>query len=716
MAQQTKEQRLAAVHERALERFDKCYASQREIRLQCARDRRFVFVPGAQYEGDLEEQFKNRPRFEVNKVHQSVIRIFSEYRNNRVTVDFRPDDEAISDQTADFLDGLYRADEQDSGGQDAYDTAFEEGVAGGMGAWRLKGDYQNEDEEDEDLEEGERPQRICIEPIPDADNSVWFDIDAKRYDKADASHCFVISGMQAGSYAEMDGADTAAADKWRSTRKRLDPAGKGLSSFDKVERMGVFDWFQPDIVYVAEYYEVELVNDKVSVFKHMASGEEKKLRTRDFDTREEFDAAAQDLLDQGFRLAREKKVKRRQVHKYIIDGARVLEDCGVIAGKHIPVVPFYAKRLFVDNIERIMGQVRLATDLQRLYNMLVSLLAEISVTSPVEKPIFTPAQIAGLEKYWALDNVERYPYQLINPVTDPSGQQIAAGPLGYTKPPAIPPALAGLLQLIGMDLQEVLGSSGDQQEVVSNISAKAVELIQNRLDMQNFIYMDNFKKSMRRSGEIWLSMAKDLYDEDERPMRTVGLDGTDSMEKLRVPAVDKDGKEYRENDPAAGKFKVVADVGPSFTTRRDGTVRAITGLMQFVEDPADRSVLTNVAIQNLEGEGLEDVKRFFRRKGILLGVIKPTDEEAEEIAKMQSGEQPDPNSVFLLASAEKARAQAKESASKAALNVQKIKESDANIAKLLSMIQDGKLDRLLAVADRMQAGQQQPAQPEALSA
>jgi hypothetical protein len=78
---------------------------------------------------------------------------------------------------------------------------------------------------------------------------------------------------------------------------------------------------------------------------------------------------------------------------------------------------------------------------------------------------------------------------------------------------------------------------------------------------------------------------------------------------------------------------VIADVGPSFTTRRDGTVRAITGMLQFVEDPQDKAVLTGVAIQNLEGEGLQDVKAYWRKKMVGMGVTEPTDEEAQELAQ-----------------------------------------------------------------------------------
>jgi hypothetical protein len=692
--------RLDAVHARAMERFDRAYAAQREMRLQCMQDRRFVFVPGAQYDGDLQEQFANRPRFEINKVHQSVIRIFSEYRNNRVTVDFRPDDEDTSEDTADFMDGLYRADEQDSGGQEAYDTAFEEGVAGGMGAWRLRNRYEDEQDEDDDR------QRIDLVPIPDADQSVFFDANAKRYDKSDARCAWVITGLQDSDYDDAYGdseADTGEASTARGDWDlRRATQGEEVASFDKVTRTGIFDWCQPEVIYVAEYYEVETVTEPVNYYRQRASGEEQKLKPKDFESKDEFLAAEKDLTDQGFVLSRVKKVKRRKVHKYIIDGCRVLEDSGYIAGCEIPIIPFYAKRQYVDNVERVGGQVRLAIDLQRLYNMLVSLLAYLSVQSPVSKPILTPSQIAGHEKMWSRDTIDNFPYLLLNAAVGPDGTEQPAQPLAYTKAPEIPQALAGLLTLIGIDLKEVLGESDSAQEVVSNISAKAVELIQNRLDMQNFIYMDNFKSSMKRCAEVWRSMAGDLYVEDDRPMRVVNTDGTDQIKKLRQETVGEDQSTSYLNDPTTGKYKVVADVGPSFTTRRDGTVRAVTGMMQFVDDPNDKAVLAGVAIQNLEGEGLQDVKKYWRHRMILMGVTEPTEEEAKQIEQAQSGQQqPDANSLFLLASAKKADADAQKSQANAQLLLQQINESQANIAGILAKIDTGRLDALLQLAESM---------------
>ena len=133
MSRPSNAERLAAKHDFFLRDFDAIQCATRDTRIQCLSDRRFYSIPGAQWEGPVGEQFANKPRFEFNKVHLAVLRIINEYRNNRITVDFVPKDGSQADELADTCDGLFRADEQDSGAQEAYDNAFEEGTSGGMG-------------------------------------------------------------------------------------------------------------------------------------------------------------------------------------------------------------------------------------------------------------------------------------------------------------------------------------------------------------------------------------------------------------------------------------------------------------------------------------------------------------------------------------------------------------------------------------------------------
>ena len=160
---------------------------------------------------------------------------------------------------------------------------------------------------------------------------------------------------------------------------------------------------------------------------------------------EELDDELDEILEvTGFREVRQRKIKKCRVHKYLLSGGGIIDDCGYIAGRDIPIVPVYGKRWMVDGVERCMGHVRLAKDAQRLKNMQLSKLGEISALSSVEKPILTPEQVSGHEVMWAEDNVKQYPYLLINPITDANGNPTAVPPTGYTRPPAVPPALAAL--------------------------------------------------------------------------------------------------------------------------------------------------------------------------------------------------------------------------------------------------------------------------------
>jgi len=674
MARISTEQKLATIHAEALAEFDAIQSALRDERLQCLQDRRFYSLSGAQWEGPLWDQYENKPKFEVNKVHLSVIRIINEYRNNRVTVDFISKDGKERDKLADTCDGLYRADEQDSVADEAYDNAFEEAVGGGFGAWRLRTVYEDEEDPDDDT------QRIRIEPIFDADSSVFFDLEAKRQDKADAKRCFVITAMTREAYR----------DTWGD-----DPA-----SWPKIVHQSEFDWCTPDVVNVAEYYRVEEKGEMVYIYRTIA-GEEERYTQSDFDNDETLESTLQSI---GSVEVRRKKYKTRKVRKYILSGGKVLEDCGYIAGKCIPIVPVYGKRWFVDNVERCMGHVRLAKDAQRLKNMQLSKLGEISALSSVEKPILTPEQVAGHQYMWAEDNLKDYPYLLINPITDQNGNQAVSGPVAYTKSPNIPPAMAALLQVTEQDMQDILGNPQGADKMVSNISGKAVEMIQQRLDMQTFIYMSNFAKGMKRCGEIWLSMAREVYSEEGRKMKSVTAGNEVQSVELMRPVIDQEtGEIIRENDLSDAAFDVNVEVGPSSSSKRAATVRALTGMMAITPDPETQQVLQAMAMMNMEGEGISDVRDFFRKKLVRMGVVEPTEQEAQELAAMMQGQQ-DPNAVFLQAAAEEAIAKAAKARADTVKTVADAELSRARTVETLAKVDMDSQDHALNLSREIGGG------------
>lgn len=668
MPRKTKDQRLGEIHYDSITEFDRTQAALRDERLQCLKDRRFYSIAGAQWEGPLTEQFENKPKFEVNKIHLSVIRIINEYRNNRISVDFKSRGGKDSDKLADTCDGLYRADENDSVADEAYDNAFEEAVGGGFGAWRLRTEYEDDEDPDDDR------QRILMEPIFDADNSVYFDLQAKRQDKSDAKRCWVLTSMTREAYEE----------EWNDD----------VSSWPKTVYDHEFDWATPDVVYVAEFYQVEETKQLIHIWEHLDGREE---RFTDEELEEEIDR----LEAVGAEEVRVKKILKKRVHKYIMSGSKVLEDCGYIAGSCIPIIPVYGKRWFIDNVERCMGHVRLAKDPQMMKNMQYSKLGEISALGSVEKPILTPEQIAGHQLMWEEDNIRNYPYLLINPIEDQNGNEQASGPIAYTRTAQVPPALAALLQISEDDINDLLGNNQGGEQMQGGISTETAHLIQNRLDMQTFIYMSNFAKAMKRCGEVWLSMAKDAYVEDERVMETLSEEGATGEVTLNMPMLTESSKLVRENDLAHAKMKVVTSVGPSSSTRRMATVRALTTMMEKTDDPVTKQVLSAMTMMNMEGEGVEDVREYFRMQLIRMGVVKPNDEEAKQLAQEQANQQPSSQDQYFQAAAEKEQAEAVEKQANTILKQAQADKTRAETAETIVGIKQDQAKLAMEAAEKL---------------
>ena len=328
----------------------------------------------------------------------------------------------------------------------------------------------------------------------------------------------------------------------------------------------------------------------------------------------------------------------------------------------------YVLHSLISARKRCMGHVRLAKDMQRLDNMQLTKLAEHSAFGSMETPIFTPEQMSGHEESWRTKNISNPAYLLINPVEDKDGNEVVAGPAGYTVAPQVPPATAALLQIVEENLQDLLGNQEAGEEVPQNISGKAIELIQTRLDMHSFIYMSNMAKAVQRGGTIWLSMAPDIYVEEGRKMKAVGQQGeTDSVVLLEKGLDPETGATTLLNDLSQAKLDVTADVGPSSASKRTNTVRSLMGMMQISQDPQTLTVLEAMAMMNMEGEGISDVRDFYRKKLLRMGVVEPTDQEAEELAAEQQNREPDSQDQYLQAEAKKAEAEAKKLDAKAGI-------------------------------------------------
>ena len=186
----------------------------------------------------------------------------------------------------------------------------------------------------------------------------------------------------------------------------------------------------------------------------------------------------------------------------------------------------------------------------------------------------------------------------------------------------------------------------------------AVELIQSRLDMQAYIYLSNFAKAVRRSGYIWLGMARALYDEDDRKMKVI--DAQDEVDFVNIgrEVMGDDGRVVKESDMKKAKFDVAVEIGPASSTKRSAIVRQLTEIADAVLDPADNKVITAMILRNMEGEGLGPMHNYFRKQLVQMGVEEPTEEDLKEQQEAQQQTPPDPNAQFLESEAAKNQAQA----------------------------------------------------------
>ncbi|HCL4785531.1 TPA: portal protein [Salmonella enterica] len=621
------EKKMTDWHRKVLCNFDNAWSATQDMREQIIEAQRFVRVSGAQWEGSTnagysfdEGRFEHYPRFELNKIARECDRIIGEYRQNRISVKFRPKDDKASEALAEKMNGKFRADYQETSGGEACDNAFDDAVTGGFGCFRMCADYEDE------MDPSNEQRRISLLPVYDPATCVFFDQDSKQYDRSDAMWAMEMFSMTPKAF-EAEYPDSIAA------------------SLSRDDTGTQYDWSTPDAIYAGRYYEVRIEKVKLTAWRNPVSGE-----TAIYDE-EQIKDIVDELTDGAFELIGERTVKKRRVYCGLLSGAEWLEEPKRIPGEHIPLIPVYGRRSFVDNQERIEGHAAKAMDAQRLENLMVSMIADNATQAggdgiPIVDVDFIPGPLMN---HWAERNKKRPAVLPMTSKKDKNGTVISEAQVaGWTPPTQMPPALAGLLQYTGTAIQQITGAS-QLENMPSNVATDTVDSIFNRMDTQSYIYMDNMAKSMRRAGVVWLSMAREVYGSDT-PMRIVNEDGSDDVALMTGEVVDRQtGQVIALNDLSQGNYEVTVDVGQSFATRRDATVKSLLSMLALIPPGTPKhDLVSSMILDNMDGEGMDDLKEYNRNQLLLSGVIKPRTPEEQQMveqAKQQQASQPDPAMV-----------------------------------------------------------------------
>ena len=645
-----------------------------EQREAANEDMRFVNVEGGQWEGRFEDyQESQRVRMEFDMVAQFLERFIGKFETNPVGVEFKPDDSATSDDDADLLNGIYRADYRNFSGDVAVDNAICEAATCGIGAFQIATLF----EDDEDPENDD--QRIEWRPVYNAYNTVFWDQAAQRIDKRDARWVTKLKPFTEDSFREAF------------------PDADPVSAYTPPVWHDQYTWStRPHLVYVATRYEVVRKRESVFVYNNFDSGE---VETYSADDHAEVEAFLRRRPELKF--VRERKVERRFVEKSVFSGAEFLEEPRRIVGKWIPVIPVYGHRVYVDGSEWYRGLVRKLKDPQRSYNVTVSQVAENAASGGQEVPIFDRMQVQApdVAKAWA--NKNNLPFLVIDALKDTDGNVIQHGPLGYDKPGMLDQSTTSLLQIIPEFMRETTGGA-PQETLNPDASGKAIKALIEREDAKTITVMKNIKDAMVWSGEVYQGMAGEVYSKP-RALRIIGKDETVGTVQLFQTTLDERGNMIETNTLQGKKFRAYADIGPQYDTLREQTVEDIKGTLESVLNSQNPAVaqyvapLFGVLIENISGVGMDPIKEFNRRLMLAQGIIKPQNEDdlrmMQELQSQQQG--PDAQEQLMLAAAQKEQSEARNLDAASVEKIASARLKGAQTMETLAGIQNDKAGLLL---------------------
>lgn len=629
---------------------EKAFNHGQDTRRKAADDLVFTWV--TQWGDDDINKVPLQYRGQFDVLRKAIRQILSDLRSNPVQPDFKPKDEARQDD-ADLLDGLYRACDRQLDSQEAYDYAQQDAVVCGFGAWELYTEYATS-------RAGDQNQVIRREWIPEANNVVFWDPNAKKLDKSDARYVSKLTAYSEEGYEELVEELTGREEECNA------------SDFAQPESSMTFPWVTGDKkIYVATIYKRKRVDDEVFTMVD-PFGEQIRLRKSDLED------VMDELIDQGFEILDRKKIKRWEVRKYICSGKEILngENGEAIAGEHIPVVPMYGERAIVEGEETYEGVTRLTKDPQILRNFMMSYLQDIVTRSPRPKPIFFAEQIAGLENMYEEAGADNnFPYYLINRKSK-NGEDLPAGALATMPEQTVPAALLTMIDLSRQAVEDVANPGMPQDIADPDLSGKAVLALQNRVDQQSYVYQHNFKFAKRRDAEIYASMTSEIYDAP-RKVTIESPDGNRKEVELMSVVMDKEtGEPVTINDLTNLEFEVYAEIGPSYATQKEQTRENILSIMETMQDGDPiKTALRLTLLEGMDGEGLKDIRKMARKQLVLDGIKEPeTEEELAMLQQAQSQQKQDP--AMALAMAEQTKADA------AMLSQQRQAQKDASDAAI----------------------------------
>ena len=614
------------------EMHDKAFMANQIPRERSSNDSVFYWI--TQWDDDILQSTQLTYRGEFNVLRKAGRQIQSDLASNPVQVDFVPINETRTD-SAELADGLYRAGLQKNTSIEAFENAETETIVGGVGAWLLYTKYESKNINND-------KQVILRKPIYEANNTVFWDPNSKLLDKSDAVYCSVLTAYTEEGYKKL---------VKDLTDEELDHID--ASSFKHPEHSYTFPWVggHGKQIYVTSFYHVEEINDTIITLED-PFGETHELYELNLkDVMDEF-------LDAGYSIASEREIKRNIITRYVASGAKIIKK-ERIAGQYIPVIPSYGEHAVVEGEEYWEGITRLAKDPQRLRNFAFSYMGDILSRSPRQKPIFWPEQIQGFEDMYSESGIDNaYPYLLANRKTA-DGEELPPQAIGVMPEQQMPTALPLVLAQTRDAVTDVANPGVPDKVAEPDISGKAVQKLEARIERQSMRFQIHMKHAKRRDGEVWISIASEVID-TPRKVQVELADGTKKETQVMDTKIDgQTGNIVTINDLRRAEFEVYSKIGPDYSSQKEQTIDRLEMLMMQM-DPADpvRKALQLKILALTDGVEFDDVRDYVNKQLMIMGIRKPQTPEDEAFMKQVQEQPKEPDAAMVLAKAEELKGQA----------------------------------------------------------
>ena len=550
--------------------------------------------------GSVQGQTVNaRPCLTINKLPQHVRNVTNEQRQNRPSGKVIPADDRADPEVAEIFDGIVRHIEYMSDADVAYDTACDNQVTFGEGYIRLLTEYCDEDTFDQDIRIGRIRNAF----------SVYMDPMIQDPCGSDARYCFITQDITVDEFERMF------PDATPITTLRTQGVGDASMGY----------WLNENTVRIAEYFRIEEERATLNLYPGGLTAFKGSFEARQMEA-------------MGMEPLRTRESSRRVVKWMKTNGFEVLEEQDWV-GKYIPVVRVVGNEFEVDGEIHVSGLVRNAKDAQRMYNYWVSQEAEMLALAPKAPFIGYGGQFEGYENQWKTANTQNWPYLEVNPdATDGAGNSF---PLPQrAQPPMAQQGLIAAKMGAADDIKATTGQYDPSLGATSNErSGRAILARQAQSDTGTYHYVDNLARAIRHVTRQIIDMIPKIYD-TQRVARIIGMDGQTTMAKIN-PMQPEPVRELKDQNgvtiekiynPGVGRYDVVVTTGPSYLTKRQEAMDAMSQILQG--SPQLWAVAGDLFVKNMDWPGAEELAERLR-KTIDPKLLQDQDDPALQAANQQ---------------------------------------------------------------------------------